>query len=343
MIVGCHVNRCHAAPHASITAHIRAARAEAEAECGVCLGAVQIFVSNPRQLTLSLEPGSAAVAELRAHIEETGLAVFAHSSYVAAPFSTGPTGDAGVAFIHQELAVCAAAGIRGLVVHLPKLPLDDLLARVPELIHPACAQVQIYLETPAVRPANAHYETGLKLGRLFRGLRAVDPDGSIFGLCIDTAHLWTSGIDISSLELATAWLAELPRAAARAVLFHANDSLRELGQGPDAHAGLAKGRIWSAYADSPAASGIAAFAAYAAEHGCSVILERKPKEALYSDYRLLAQLQPALRRAQCAGARGGAHCARPRARSSPCSPSARSCARGSQLVSPAPCAGAPAR
>ena len=328
MIVGCHVNRCHAAPHASITAHIRAARAEAEAECGVCLGAVQIFVSNPRQLTLSLEPGSAAVAELRAHIEETGLAVFAHSSYVAAPFSTGPTGDAGVAFIHQELAVCAAAGIRGLVVHLPKLPLDDLLARVPELIHPACAQVQIYLETPAVRPANAHYETGLKLGRLFRGLRAVDPDGSIFGLCIDTAHLWTSGIDISSLELATAWLAELPRAAARAVLFHANDSLRELGQGPDAHAGLAKGRIWSAYADSPAASGIAAFAAYAAEHGCSVILERKPKEALYSDYRLLAQLQPALR---------------PRARSSPCSPSARSCARGSQLVSPAPCAGAPPR
>ena len=309
MQAGCHVNRCHADPHASITAHIRAARAEAEAECGIHISAVQIFVSNPRQLSLSLEPGAAA--ELRDYIRESGVAVFAHSSYVAAPFAEPPAGDAAVAFIHRELAICADAGICGLVIHLPKLPLDEMLARITELTHPACAKVMIYLETPAVCPGNAHYETGPKLVQLYRGLRKIDPDCSMFGICIDTAHLWTSGIDISSLEQAMEWLDGLDGIAefnsdAPRIMFHANDSLRKLGQGPDAHAGLTKGRIWSEYADTPSASGLAAFAAYATANNCPFILERKPKEALYSDYRLLLQLQPDLHvGAHGVGAHGG--------------------------------------
>ena len=77
-------------------------------------------------------------------------------------------------------------------------------------------------------------------------------------------------------------------------MFHLNDSLRPLGVGPDAHAGLTIGHIWADYADNPAASGIAAFLEFAGTHGCAVILERSPPEALPADFRLVARLDPSV-------------------------------------------------
>jgi hypothetical protein len=69
-----------------------------------------------------------------------------------------------------------------------------------------------------------------------------------------------------------------------------NDSQRAIGTGPDAHAALAGGRIWSRYRGAAARSGIAAVADCAQRHGTTVILERKPREALLGDYRILREL-----------------------------------------------------
>jgi hypothetical protein len=167
--------------------------------------------------------------------------------------------------------------------YLPRLRVDGLPAPRP----------LIYLETPAVTPPKTYYETPQKLAALFREIRsAVDPELDDFGLCVDTAHLWTSGVDLRTYEAAEAWLAGLEAVAnvipPDRIIFHLNDSARPLGVGPDMHAGLGLGKMWAGV--PPESSGLAAFVDYARRHDTVVILERKPKEALASDYYRLRAL-----------------------------------------------------
>lgn len=284
---GPHVNRYHAAAGAaarpSIADHIRAAVAEARDGSGFGIGAAAIFVGGPKSCSITLRPEERA--ELRDLVASTGIRVIAHSSYAAQPWR----GDAGAAqYIRDELRVCAEAGIEGLVVHAPKLPIAEVVRYAGGLAGDA-ASPRLYLETPAVTPAETYYETPEKLRSLFSALREVPGQ---FGLCVDTAHIWTSGIDLRSYDAAARWLGRLEEAAdvIPQVMLHLNDSLRARGVGPDAHAGLAAGRIWEEYRDDLRRSGLAAFVDYAERHGTPVILERKPKEALPADYAVLRRL-----------------------------------------------------
>ena len=294
MSVGIHVNREHASGHAgghtSIVEHIEAARRTALDEAGVRLSVAAIFVGGPRHraITLTAEEG----AELRRYIAATGLRVFAHSAYAASPWDSDP---ATLRYIHDELKTCQAAGIEGLVVHLPKRPIAAVLPVLAKLCAPAAPDVRIYLETPAVRPDESYYETPAKLAALFRAIRAgVDPGLEQFGLCVDTAHLWTCGIDLRTRAVADRWLRDLEAASATipasCVIFHLNDSQRERGTGPDMHAALGAGKIWAGV--PIARSGLAAVTDYAKRHGTPLILERKPKTALLGDYRVLRRLLP---------------------------------------------------
>jgi len=290
MILGCHVSRYHAAAKASIVAHIEVARQEALA-CQVDLRAFQIFVGGPNSRKINLKATESA--ELRQYLAKSDLKVYAHSVYVAPPFNGDP--DA-ARFVREELEVCAAAGISGLVVHLPKAPIEVVMKYITRLLNPSAVGVRIFLETPAVTPRETYYETPEKLQKLFESLRELDPDHKLFGLCVDTAHLWTNGIDLSSRQDAKEWLRQLSalHLPSEALMFHVNDSERACGTGPDSHAGLLTGHIWKDYRHHPEASGLAAFIQYATRHHNVVILERKPKEALEADYHLLAKLGPSI-------------------------------------------------
>lgn len=291
--VGPHVSRYHADPTSSpsLTAHIEAARAAAEHEAGFAVTAAAVFVGGPHNRQIIL--GDDEARELRAYVARTGMRVVAHSAYSASSWARGDPDAA--RFIREEAAVCQAAGIVGLVVHLPKAPPATVMRYLGRLADPGAPDVRIYLETPAVVPGETHYETPEKLAALFREIRAVlDPDLARFGLCVDTAHLWTSGIDLRTYADANAWLARLEQVHDSIphdrIILHLNDSLRAIGTGPDAHAGLALGRIWGRYLGRMGESGLAAFVDYAQRHGTVCILERKPKEALVNDYRILREL-----------------------------------------------------
>jgi len=181
-------------------------------------------------------------------------------------------------------------------------PLRARLGAEPRPTSAAC--VRMYLEVPHVLPAHSHYESPAKLIEFFRSVRArVDPDLAFFGLCIDTAHLWASGADISSYKKASAWLDQLEEGHSvippHAILLHLNDNKNGLGGGLDAHEVLLRGKIWGGYAHTPEQSGLAAFVDYAVRHGVPTILERKAdkgqhaislKEALRDDLTTLAGL-----------------------------------------------------
>lgn len=302
MNIGFHVERDYARknkanPRPALPQHVCAAQGWLESH-GFRSGTYQVFIAGPRQMKVTLTDEEADA--MREYVAGSGISVYAHGTYMDLPWSGEPSKKFVKRFIQNELALCARAGIRGLVIHLGKTPHDvvvEQLAQVMPVEPPSGGHesTTLYLETPAVLPANSHYETPAKLAQLFASLRespGVDHDR--IGLCIDTAHLWASGVDLTTYEQAAAWFEELERHSDviphDRVMIHLNDNQHERGSGRDHHATLLRGRIWGEYQDCPQSSGLAAVVDYVERHGTPVILERKPKEELLTDYAVLAQL-----------------------------------------------------
>lgn len=293
---GPHVDRVHAkgSKRPSIAEHIRAARASA-ATVDFDARAFQVFVAGPRNLAMTMRPEEAD--ELKEYLDgaDSQLAVVAHGTYMDFPWH-GNLYQA--KFIRQELEMCARAGIFGLVVHLGKPPVTEVMKYIPHLIT-TTRDALVYLEVPHVKPENSHYETPEKLAALFREIRTIDKTLCRFGVCIDTAHLWSCGVDLQSFEDAEDWLRRLESVAdvipPDRIIFHLNDSEDSCGSGLDHHAPLLQGKIWGEYKDEPAQSGLAAFIDYAVRHNISTILERKPPEALLEDYAIIERLAPEVR------------------------------------------------
>lgn len=311
MLLGLHVNRVHAgaAPGSelrsergrgkapppkrpSMAKHVEAARLQAEKE-GVEIKSVSMFIAGPRKQENLIGPEESK--ELKEYLDASALRAIAHGTYADYPWNGNPHA---AQFIRQEADAGYKAGISGLVVHLPNKPVETVLKYLPR-IYPA-AKLTIYLEMVAVSPAKSEYETPQKLRKLFQAIREkTDPTLLKTGLCIDTAHLWSCGVDISDRKSAEKWLNELESFSdvipPSKIMLHLNDSLYPLGAGKDAHAPLMRGKIWESYREKPSESGLAAFVDYADAHTMPVILERKPPEALAGDYRELYGLTESVR------------------------------------------------
>jgi endonuclease IV len=298
---GPHVDRKHArgTGRPSITAHIRAARAAAR-KVDFDATAFQVFVAGPRNMSITLRPEEAK--ELRKYVEDQKVFVVAHGTYMDYPWHGALYPPK---FIQKELRLCEEAGISGLVVHLGKPDISQVVKYLPAILSPQKGETEttqdralLYLETPHAKPQSSHYETPEKLAKLFTEIRKVDKGLCRVGLCIDTAHLWSCGVDISDYAKAEKWLRRL-EAVSRVIppnriMLHLNDSHDKLGSGLDHHAPLADGLIWKKYKGRMAHSGLAAFVHYALRNKVPTILERKPPKALLDDYTTLASISKEL-------------------------------------------------
>ncbi|MGH8981274.1 MAG: deoxyribonuclease IV [Acidimicrobiales bacterium] len=89
---------------------------------------------------------------------------------------------------------------------------------------------------------------GGTVGRSFEELAAIltlADAGDALGVCLDTQHLWASGVAYGGREAASAALDELARTVGRSALrcVHVNDSKVELGANRDRHANIGEGMI----------------------------------------------------------------------------------------------------
>jgi endonuclease IV len=323
-MLGCHVHK----ENESIAKDIQSAIYDSDVY-SLPMTIAAIFVSNPRRLQISLKDENKV--KLKEFIKCKKINIIAHSSYVAALWGkTQLIRNNSLKFVLKEYKTCKNVGISGLVVHLPKEKMlkkekDVIKKLIDGVSHINAASTDaastdaastdaastdaastdantttptIYLETPAIISMWANYDTGQKLSNLFHIINSIQiklQKSHPFGLCIDTAHIWTSGNDISTYEGANRWFSELmdmPYIPYDKLIIHLNDSERDLGCGPDKHASLTKGKIWGAYKtrEELKKSGLFFILEFAKEHNIPIILERNNKEMLKDDYAILKKL-----------------------------------------------------
>ncbi len=242
----------------SIGAHVRAGGKLVPAlERGEQIGAevVQIFTQSPRAWKPT-QYADEVLYEYRVAQEDSPVIAqtFCHATYLINLASDQPELlQRSVDCLAANLAVSTGMGSSGLVLHvgshkgsgfadcLPQIvdALGGVLDRFDGRSPDACP---ILLENAA--------GTGGTVGRSFEELAAIlDAAGPALaprlGVCIDTQHLWASGIGYASVEEADAVVAAFDAIIGldRLRCLHLNDSKVELGANRDRHANVGEGTI----------------------------------------------------------------------------------------------------
>jgi deoxyribonuclease-4 len=226
-------------------------------EAGVEIGAtsIQVFTQSPRMW----KPSQYAPEVLAAYREAqaahpTITDTFCHASYLINLASANlELYEKSVECLTHNLSVARGMGSSGLVLHVGShmgagfdgvvRQIADAFERALEEADPAPQGVPdcpILIENAA--------GTGGTVGRSLEEIEflidACNGDDRL-GLCIDTQHLWASGIDYSSVTDTERLINDIEKTVGmeRLRCFHFNDSKIELGGNRDRHANIGEGTI----------------------------------------------------------------------------------------------------
>lgn len=239
--------------------------------------AVQVFTQSPR-MWRPTRYTEQALADYRAAAATHPCvrATFAHATYL---INLATADDVllarSVECLTNNLSVARGLGASGLVLHVGShhgAGTAGVLTQVATALRRALDEATpprggapdcpILIENAA--------GSGGTVGRTFEEveqiLDAADGDRRL-GLCIDTQHLWASGVDYSSVEAADAVVDEVRRRIGleRLGCLHLNDSKVPLGSNRDRHENLGAGSIGE--------DGLAALLGHAALEGKAALLE----------------------------------------------------------------------
>ncbi len=228
-------------------------------ERGTAVGAdvVQVFTQSPRMWrSPSHTPEALAAYRDAAASHESIRATFAHATYLVNLAS----GDEELyakscRCLLENLVTASAIGASGVVLHVGShrgAGLGSVLGQVRDAIERALDDAEDALGAPACRlllenAAGAGGTVGRSLDELAAIVDAAGGDPRL-GVCLDTQHLWASGVDYSSLEGADAAIDALDRSVGleRLGCIHLNDSKVPLGANRDRHENLGEGEVGAA-------------------------------------------------------------------------------------------------
>jgi deoxyribonuclease-4 len=210
----------------------------------------QIFVDSPSTWSYGdYDPDEAAAfRERRAELDQGPLVV--HTGYLINLASAkNETIDKAKTALAKEFAKAALVGADYLVLH-PGKHTGRGRRRGLELIVQGLDEVLASLDDahPLLLLENSE-GSGTALGVDFTELQALleglEERGRRAGICLDTAHLWGAGYDLSSRQSTRAVIDEFDETIGleRLHCFHLNDSLKELDSRTDRHAYLGEGNI----------------------------------------------------------------------------------------------------
>lgn len=242
-----------------IGAHVRAGAslvpALSRAE-GIGAEVVQVFTQSPRAWKPTQYGDDVLAAYRQAQEEHPSVrATFCHATYLinlAAPDSE--VLERSRSCLRANLAVARGIGASGLVLHLGShrgIGFAQTLGQVADGL------VGAWTAAPLVGDGRAEdcpillenaAGAGDTMGRSFEELAAVLEvvgDGAGLGVCLDTQHLWASGIDFGTLRRADHMVESFDRVIGLEHLrcLHLNDSKVPLGGNRDRHENLGEGTI----------------------------------------------------------------------------------------------------
>jgi deoxyribonuclease IV len=227
------------------TGLLKAARRARQIGCT----AIQIFSDNPTAWRRRPEPPADAAAFVEFCARERIAPIAIHASYLinlagsAEPFATqsreglihelrrAPEYGATLVNTHigSHRGIGHGAGIRRVCENVAAV-----LAETP-------ASVRLVLENSA----GGGDTVGARVAELAEILDGVGGDTSRLAFCLDTAHLWGAGYDVSSAAGARSVIDEFQRLIGldRLALVHLNDSRSPLGSRTDRHEHVGAGQI----------------------------------------------------------------------------------------------------
>ncbi len=242
----------------NIGAHVRGGgKLVPSLEAGVEIGAtsIQVFVQSPRMWKPSQYAPDVLAAYRDAQAAHPSVRqTFCHATYLINLASADrELYEKSVACLTSNLSVARAMAASGVVLHVGShkgAGFEEVVKQIAEAFERALDDAA---PTPDGWPdcpilienaAGAGGTVGRSLDEIAALIDACGGDERL-GLCIDTQHLWASGVDYSSVSGTQALLDDVASSVGveRLACLHLNDSKIELGGNRDRHANIGEGTI----------------------------------------------------------------------------------------------------
>jgi deoxyribonuclease-4 len=238
-----------------IGAHVRAGADLVRAlQRGGEIGAdvVQVFTQSPRAWKPTQYSNEVLQRYREAQARDTRVTqTFCHATYLINLAAPDPEVlERSRACLQANFAVATAMGAHGLVLHVGSHRGRGLDACLPQVVDALLRTLATEPEGDCPIVLENAAGTGDTVGRTFDELatilEAAQPDGGgRLGVCLDTQHLWASGVDYASVDKTDDVVARFDAVVGldRLRCLHLNDSKVELGANRDRHENVGEGSI----------------------------------------------------------------------------------------------------
>lgn len=249
--------------------------------------AVQLFAQSPRMWRFPAH-AEEDLARFRAQRDEAGIgSVLVHALYLcnlATPDETiyGKSLETMLATVDAAVAIEADGVVFHVGSHLGAgldAGLERCVPALREVLERCTGRTWLLLENSA----GAGGTIGRSLEELGRLVDALDGHPRL-GVCLDSCHLYVSGIDVGDPETMAATLAELDERIGldRLRALHVNDAAAALGSNRDRHANVLEGELGER---------LGAFLAHPAVQGLPAVMETPGPEGKGPDAAEMQKLR----------------------------------------------------
>jgi len=276
--LGCHISKNISYLHSIETEHERMSK------YGITMNCIQLFATGPRSYLHNMNDELINEIKKIKYLKAEKTNVVIHGGYYDHPWNETLNPQI-VKNINFELEVNKKMDGLGVILHLPKKPINVIIEGIKKLNLIS----KIILEMESYHATENTYETPAKLHKLISEL---DSKGfKDVGVCIDTAHLHSAGVDIRSYDNSQKYIDELKYKLNIPTIIHFNDQKFAFESGRDHHMPLTYGTIWNEYNPDTGSkklidSGIIPFLKFGMEPNNKIILERS-SEDIIKDYTIL--------------------------------------------------------
>jgi len=218
--------------------------------------AIQIFLGSNRSSSLKTKTKltTTDITTINQYLKSSNMILIIHSIYLlnlcTAPHTSGKVKYMNYNLLY-DLEMGSKLGAKCVILHLgfkKDLPLEkainNLIDNINYVLEKKPAGICLAIETSAGQGS----QIGYKLEELAEIWKGIKHHGSKnVGICIDTAHIFVSGYDISTLNGCKTYLNEFNRFIGWKYItnFHINDSKYISGSRKDEHQGLTYGKIFN--------------------------------------------------------------------------------------------------